>query len=94
MDFSFLDNETNKTVFPKKLLNAGIYKESDTDNFSGKPWGNNFLEPTVEPTSEAYASKFYAKNHIPSSFRPGNNPKPTRYEFIDTEKFNTKCFKI
>ena len=36
----------------------------------------------VEPTAEKYAEQFYAKNHIPSSYRPGNNPKPLKYNFI------------
>lgn len=93
MEFSFLNIEKNKIIFPK-LKNAGIYKESETDNFSNKPWGNNFLENKVEPDAEAYSNKFYAKNHIPSSYRPGNNPKPNKYEFINTEKYNTKCYKI
>lgn len=48
----------------------------------------------VEPTAEKYAEQFYAKNHIPSSYRPGNNPKPTKYNFINPEKYNVLCYNI
>jgi len=93
MNFSFIKEENNKIIFPK-LINAGIYKESDIDNISGKPWGNNYYKEKIEPDAELYANQFYAKNHIPSSFRPGNNPRPKIFEYIDTEKFNTKCYKL
>ena len=48
----------------------------------------------VEPTAEKYAEQFYAKNHIPSSYRPGNNPKPVKYNFINPEKYNILCYNI
>ena len=48
----------------------------------------------VEPTAEKYAEQFYAKNHIPSSYRPGNNPKPAKYNFINPEKYNILCYNI
>ena len=48
----------------------------------------------VEPTAEKYAEQFYAKNHIPSSYRPGNNPKPLKYNFINPEKYNILCYNI
>ena len=88
--YSFIDTSKNKVIFPS-VPNAGLY--NDTDNFSGKPWGNDYIEK-VEPTAEAYAAKFYAKNHIPSSLRPGNNPKPHIYDYINTEKLNIQCYNL
>tara|TARA_B110001450_G_C17663928_1_gene498610 strand:+ start:4522 stop:4731 length:210 start_codon:yes stop_codon:yes gene_type:complete len=48
----------------------------------------------IEPTAEKYAEQFYAKNHIPSLYRPGNNPKPIKYNYINPEKYNILCYKI
>ena len=48
----------------------------------------------IEPTAEKYAEEFYAKNHIPSSYKLGNNPKPTKYNFINPEKYNVLCYNI
>tara|TARA_B110000858_G_scaffold84693_2_gene97988 strand:- start:1431 stop:1667 length:237 start_codon:yes stop_codon:yes gene_type:complete len=46
----------------------------------------------IEPSAEKYAQQFYAKNHIPSAYRPGNNSKPTKYNFINPEKYNILCY--
>lgn len=91
IDFSFLNPDKNK-ILPPNLPNAGVYSSNDT--FSGKPWGNNYLKKNIEPTSESFTNEFFAKNHIPSTYRPGNNAKPTMYEFINVEKFNTQCYRI
>lgn len=48
----------------------------------------------IEPTAEKYAEQFYAKNHIPTAYRPGNNPKPIKYNFINPEKYNVLCYNI
>ena len=53
---------------------------------------NDFLKKKLEPTGEIYAKVFYAKNHIPSSFRPGNNSKLLEYDYYDVENYNVKCF--
>ena len=94
MDYSFLNLDNNKIILPTNIINAGIYKADENDNFSGKPWGNDYLNNPIEPTSEAYSRQFYAKNHIPSVYRPGNNPKPSIFDFVNTEKLNTQCYKI
>jgi len=91
MEYSFLIKEENNVIIPN-VPNAGIYKNEIGDNFSGKPWGNDYLNKKVEPSAEAYASQFYAKNHIPSSYRPGNNPKPKIYNYVNTDKFNVQCY--
>lgn len=48
----------------------------------------------IEPTAEKYAEQFYAKNHIPSNYRPGNNPKPSKYGYINPEKYNLLCYNF
>jgi|TARA_B000000437_G_scaffold219356_1_gene201022 hypothetical protein len=90
MLYSYIDR--NVEIKKPVLINAGIYKEDENDNFSGKPWGNDFLKKKLEPTAEIYAKEFYAKNHIPSSFRPGNNSKLLEYDYYDVENYNVKCF--
>lgn len=63
------------------------YNAKDSNNS-----GNMYTH--IEPTAEKYAEQFYAKNHIPSSYRPGNNPKPVKYNFINPEKYNVLCYNI
>lgn len=42
MLYSYIDR--NVEIKKPVLINAGIYKEDENDNFSGKPWGNDFLK--------------------------------------------------
>ena len=42
MEYSFLIKEENNVIIPN-VPNAGIYKNEIGDNFSGKPWGNDYL---------------------------------------------------
>ena len=92
MNYSFINTDKNKVIIPPTVPNAGLYK--DEQSFSGKPWGNDYLNKKIEPTAEAYANEFYAKNHIPSTYRPGNNPKPSIFDFVDIEKSNIQCYKL
>jgi hypothetical protein len=69
----------------ENILNAGLY--SGDDNFSGKPWGNDYLLGHVEPDAIAYSKFFYAKDQIPGiQNRPGNNSYPLY------DNYNKLCY--
>jgi hypothetical protein len=78
---------------PEPLKNAGLYTGDVL--FDKKPWGNNYLIPKVTPDAVAYASQFYAKHHIPSYNRPGNNTVSADiYDFYHLNantEYNIKC---
>ncbi len=38
-----------------------------------------------------YSKQFYAKNHIPTEIRPGNNSPIKKYKFVDSERSNIVC---
>lgn len=92
LDYSYIDFKHNiPTPPPESTKNAGLYTG---ESFEDKPWGNKFLAPHVPPDAVAYTQQFYAKHHIPSQFRPGNNYVDTDlYDYFDKNKFNFKCHK-
>lgn len=70
LDYSILDYGPGVPV-PDPPKNAGLY--TGEVMFDKKPWGNNYAMPSVEPDAVLYSQQFYAKHHIPSYNRPGNN---------------------
>lgn len=85
---------TEKVPLPEPLKNAGLYTGDVL--FDKKPWGNNYLQPRIEPDAVSFSSQFYAPHHIPSYNRPGNNTvnTPLFTEYKDTQnidQFNFSC---
>ena len=90
IEYSYLDYQLNIPP-PPKMKNAGLYTGDIT--FSKKPWGNNYEQPHIPPDATAYAAQFYAKHHIPSTNRPGNNYLNTNmYQFYDRKTYNFECY--
>ena len=74
LEYSELEYSPNLPS-PQPLKNAGLYTGDVL--FDKKPWGNTYLKPKLDPDAAVYASQFYAKHHIPSYNRPGNNTVAT-----------------
>jgi hypothetical protein len=91
LDYSFIDFKHNiPTPPPESIKNAGLYTG---ESFSKKPWGNDYSVPNPKPNAEDFAARFYAKHHIPSQSRPGNNYINTElFKYYDNENYNFKCF--
>lgn len=90
IDYSYLDYKNNIPP-PPAMKNAGLY--SGDVSFSKKPWGNDYMVPHIEPDAVAYAAQFYAKHHIPSEIRPGNNyVNNDIYQFYNKETYNFECY--
>lgn len=79
LEYSKLDYDPNVPA-PEHLRNAGLYTGDVL--FDKKPWGNNYKIERIKPDAVAYCSQFYAKHHIPTYNRPGNNT-------INTNLYNT-----
>lgn len=91
LEYTFLNDEDKLVSVPPPLKNAGLYSGDLT--FTKKPWGNDYRGPKIEPDASKFASQFYAKHHIPSTNRPGNNALNTNiYQFYDKNKYNIECF--
>jgi len=89
--FSYLDKKENSTIPPPKN-NAGLYAE-DGESFTKKPWGNDYSGPKIEPDAAKYCTQFYAKHHIPSTNRPGNNSLNTdMFQFYNKKTYNFQCY--
>jgi hypothetical protein len=72
-------------------LNAGLY--SGYENFSKKPWGNDYILGHIKPDAIAYSQFFYAKNHIPGiQNRPGNNSYPSTDIYTNINNYNLQCY--
>lgn len=90
MEYSYLDYQPNMPP-PSEMKNAGLY--TGEVSFSKKPWGNTYKQPHIQADATSYASQFYAKHHIPSTNRPGNNYLNTNmYQFYDKNTYNFECF--
>jgi hypothetical protein len=89
LEFSELNYSGSSIPEPQK--NAGLYTGDVL--FDKKPWGNNYLQPKVQPDAVDYASQFYASHHIPSYNRPGNNTINTSSYKIykDPSQYNFSC---
>lgn len=91
LDFTELDYEPNVPT-PEPMKNAGLYTGDVL--FDKKPWGNNYATPRIEPDAVAYSSQFYAKHHIPSYNRPGNNTVNTDLYNQYGEHNNINCYVL
>jgi len=92
IEYTEIDYNYNVPV-PSPPKNAGLYTGDVL--FDKKPWGNSYTQPTVIPDAVAYSSQFYAKHHIPSYNRPGNNTVNThmyqKYNMTD-DNYNFSCY--
>lgn len=94
LEYSLLDYNPNVPA-PEPLKNAGLYTGDVL--FDKKPWGNNYKTERIEPDAVAYCSQFYAKHHIPTYNRPGNNTVNTDLYNIynvknDDDEYNFECY--
>jgi hypothetical protein len=86
MTYSYLDPLDNVGI-PERVPYAGLYAVFDPKKhvFSQEP-------KRIEPDAVAYSAEFYAKNHIPTSIRQGNNTiKNNPYKFVNTQ-YNMMCY--
>lgn len=88
-DLEYSIVEESDIKIPEQI-NAGLY----TGNvlFNKKPWGNEYLQPKVNPDAVSYAAQFYAPHHIPSYNRPGNNTLDTNLYSQNNANYNFKCY--
>ena len=94
LEFAELDYDPNVPA-PEPLKNAGLY--TGDVMFDKKPWGNNYKMPRITPDATAYCSQFYAKHHIPTYNRPGNNTVNTslfsQYKGSNPDlEYNLNCY--
>ena len=93
LEYSELDYNPDMPV-PEPLKNAGLYTGDVL--FDKKPWGNTYLKPKIDPDASIYASQFYAKHHIPSYNRPGNNTVSTNlydlFKLDNDKEYNLQCY--
>lgn len=88
VNYSYIDYSQN-IQFPYPSLNAGLY--SDPNTFHDKPWGNNYVAKSI-PNATDFCKNFYAKHHIPTENRPGNNSVNSEfYKYYDDNNYNFKC---
>ena len=81
MDFSYIDKNEPITI-PKAKKNGGLYGGIDMNHIR------------YTPESSIYSSFFYAKHHIPTNIRIGNNePDLNIFKYYNKELYNFKCFK-
>jgi hypothetical protein len=94
LEYSELEYNPDMPV-PEPLKNAGLYTGDVL--FDKKPWGNTYLKPKIDPDATIYASQFYAKHHIPSYNRPGNNTVSTDlydlFKLDNDKEYNLQCYK-
>lgn len=87
MIYSYLDPLENVGI-PPPAPNAGLYGISQ--DYKQNMLNNNRIEP--DAVSFVSQSDFFAKNHIPTNIRPGNNTiKNNPYKFMDV-KYNSMCY--
>lgn len=91
ISYSFVDFQQNiPTPPPESIKNAGLYTGQ---SFEDKPWGNKYKAPHIPPDAVHYAAQFYAKHHIPSQNRPGNNNVDTNiFKYYNDDLYNFKCY--
>jgi hypothetical protein len=89
MPFSYLDPSENVGI-PPPMPHAGLYAPDAA--YTQTQWSKDYRGPRIEPDAVAYASHFYAPNHIPTYTRPGNNSILNNpFKFSDT-KYNSMCY--
>jgi len=89
MIYSYLDPSENVGI-PAPVPHAGLYA-SDA-SYKQTQWSKDYRGPRIEPDAVAYASQFYAPNHVPTGARPGNNTIINNpYKFGD-RKYNGMCY--
>lgn len=89
LEYTDLDYDPNVPA-PEPLKNAGLYTGDVL--FDKKPWGNNYAVPRIEPDAAAYSAQFYAKHHIPSYNRPGNNHVQADIFNTYNHDYNISCY--
>lgn len=82
LEYSQIDknDDYDKTI---RIKNAGLYGGSDINH------------QRVYPESANYSSQFFAKHHIPTNIRPGNNePDLNMFKYYNKELYNFKCYEM
>lgn len=95
ISYSFLNPSENVGI-PTPQKNAGLYSGENTPHRHSKWGAADYSEPHLTPDAVEYSSRFYegAKNHIPTTIRPGNNTMLKNPYSVYNEQYNSLCYGL